>query len=102
MSRNIYQKMSETIKNLKQENQDLKVKLDNFLENFDESIRKKYDVEANKKIIHLEVEKLELNHQLEEKTFENNDLKKKLCDLQDLNEELLTSITNKSLNDNYM
>ena len=70
IGRNIYQKMSNTIRNLKKENEDLKKKLNDFLENFDETIRKKYNVEANKKIIHLEVEKLELKHQLEEKNEE--------------------------------
>ena len=102
IGRNIYQKMSNTIRNLKKENEDLKNKLNDFVENFDETIRKKYDVEANKKIIHLEVEKLELKQQLDEKTEENIDLKKKMCELQDLNQELLNSITSKNINDNYM
>ena len=102
MSRNIFQKMSETIRNLEKENKDLQIKLDDFLKNFDESVRKDYDVEANKKMIYLEVENSELKQQLHVKTSEIKDLKSKLCNLQDLNEELLTSITSKSINDNYM
>jgi len=102
MSRNIFQKMSETIRNLEQENKDLQIKLDDFLKNFDESVRKDYDVEANKKMIYLEVKNSELKQQLQVKTSEIKDLKSKLCNLQDLNEELLTSITSKSINDNYM
>lgn len=102
MSRNIFQKMSETIRNLEKENKDLQIKLDDFLKNFDESVRKDYDVEANKKMIYLEVENSELKQQLQVKTSEIKDLKSKLCNLQDLNEELLTSITSKSINDNYM
>lgn len=102
MSRNIFQKMSETIRNLEKENKDLQIKLDDFLKNFDESVRKDYDVEANKKMIYLEAENSELKQQLQVKTSEIKDLKSKLCNLQDLNEELLTSITSKSINDNYM
>lgn len=102
MSRNIFQKMSEKIRNLERENKDLQIKLDDFLKNFDESVRKNYDVEANKKMIYLEVENSKLKQQLHGKTLEIKDLKSKLCNLQDLNEELLTSITSKSINDNYM
>jgi DNA replication initiation complex subunit (GINS family) len=102
MSRNIFQKMSETIKNLKQENKELHDKLEDFLKNFDESVRNDYDVKANKKIIYLEKENLELMQELDKKTLEIKELKSKLYNLQDLNEELLTSITSKSINENYM
>ena len=92
MSRNIFQQMSSEIKSLKEENSSLKEKLKNFLENFDEETRNKFNVEGNNQIEQLSTENDLLTNRVIELEKEIQKLKTEMADLQDLNQELLTNI----------
>lgn len=92
MSRNIFQRMSSEIKSLKEENSSLKEKLRNFLENFDEETRNKFNVKGNNKVEQLSTENNLLTNRIIELEEEIKKLRMNMADLQDLNQELLTNI----------
>ena len=92
MSRNIFQRMSSEIKSLKEENSSLKEKLRNFLENFDEDTRNKFNVKWNNKVEQLSTENNLLTNRIIELEEEIKKLRMNMADLQDLNQELLTNI----------
>ena len=92
MTRNIFQKMSSEIKSLKEENSSLKEKLQNFLKNFDEETRNKFNVEGNNQIEQLTTENNLLTNRVIELEKEIQQLRTNMANLQDLNQELLTNI----------
>lgn len=92
MSRNIFQQMSNEIKSLKEENSSLKEKLQNFLKNFDEETREKFNVKGNNKVEQLSTENTNLTKRIIELEEDIKKLRTDMADLQDLNQELLTNI----------
>lgn len=92
MSRNIFQQMSSEIISLKEENSSLKEKLQNFLKNFDEETRKKFNVKGNNKVEQLSIENTNLTKRIIELEEDIKKLRTDMADLQDLNQELLTNI----------
>ena len=84
--------MSSEIKSLKEENSSLKEKLRNFLENFDEETRNKFNVKGNNKVEQLSTENNLLTNRIIELEEEIKKLRMNMADLQDLNQELLTNI----------
>ena len=92
MSRNIFQQMSSEIISLKEENSSLKEKLQNFLKNFDEETREKFNVKGNYKVEQLSIENTNLTKRIIELEEDIKKLRTDMADLQDLNQELLTNI----------
>jgi len=92
MSRNIFQQMSSEIISLKEENSSLKEKLQNFLKNFDEETREKFNVKGNNKVEQLSTENTNLTKRIIELEEDIKKLRTDMADLQDLNQELLTNI----------
>ena len=91
-TRNIFQKMSQEIKCVKEENEKLKEKMKEIMENFDEETRLKYKVEGNNEKEQLKMENSLLTEKVLELEKEIQELRNKMASLQDLNMELLTNI----------
>lgn len=91
-TRNIFQQMSQEIKCVKEENEKLKEKMKEIMENFDEETRLKYKVEANNEKEQLKIENSLLTEKVLELEKEIQELRNKIASLQDLNMELLTNI----------
>ena len=95
---NVFQRMAREIEILKKE----KATLEDSLKNFDEETRKKFDISANELVLHLETENSSLREKVKLQDAEIATMRKRVADLQDLNEELLTSITSKNGSSNYL
>lgn len=91
-TRNIFQQMSQEIKCVKEENEKLKEKMKEIMENFDEETRLKYKVEGNNEKEQLKMENSLLTEKVLELEKEIQELRNKMASLQDLNMELLTNI----------
>ena len=91
-TRNIFQQMSQEIKCVKEENEKLKEKMKEIMENFDEETRLKYKVEGNNEKEQLKMENSLLTEKVLELEKEIQELRNKMESLQDLNMELLTNI----------
>lgn len=91
-TRNIFQKMSQEIKCVKEENEKLKEKMKEIMENFDEETRLKYKVEGDNEKEQLKMENSLLTEKVLELEKEIQELRNKMASLQDLNMELLTNI----------
>lgn len=91
-TRNIFQQMSQEIKCVKEENEKLKEKMKEIMENFDEETRLKYKVEGDNEKEQLKMENSLLTEKVLELEKEIQELRNKMASLQDLNMELLTNI----------
>ena len=95
---NVFQRMAREIETLKKE----KEELEDFLKNFDEETRKKFDISTNELVLHLETENSSLREKIKLQDAEITIMRKRMNDLQDLNEELLTSMTSRSGTNDYL
>ena len=95
---NVFQRMAREIETLKKE----KAALEDTLKNFDEETRKKFDISANELVLHLETENSSLREKVKLQDAEIATMRKRVADLQDLNDELLNSMTSRSGTSDYL